>query len=499
MTAWGIYARVSDPRQTEGQSIEAQLSQLRTWAAAHGYATREFVDAGVSAWTDEIDKRPQFKAMLQAVERGEVVGMAASHVDRMARDEYVLITTRRLCDKQGAGFVTLDNPSSDPLLTSLFGVMAKRYSDELSQKIKRGWQKRAELGLHVGELPFGYCNGVCKDCKLVKDTKPCERWETIKHHEPMILHPTDSHGVLFAFTEYARGIHSFVTVADALNESGYRTRTGRGRELWSKYGIDYLLGNKVYLGLVVLHGQEFEGRHTAIISPELYEQVQAIRQQHNQSPRSHAPKFRIYVLSGILVCAACGQNMQSTTLDGYSYHRCLTNHKKKMRCEAPSHWINAAKLEAQLGAFISRIRLPADWRDLIQQLVNEQHPESDAGHQRKRLERELKKLNARLKVDEIEPDDYTRAVQRPKAALAAIEPPKPRAMLDAGALLESLAVVWQDATPEERKAIVGTLFERVTCDTAKRRIVSVTPKKDFAFLFAQIDGLTLCAQGYGVV
>lgn len=99
---WGCYVRVSDPRQvTEGVSIDAQTDELKAWALVHGYESHFFRDEGVSAWTDELDKRPAFKTMLEAVERGEIAGIAATHVDRMARDDYLLAHARRVCRKMG--------------------------------------------------------------------------------------------------------------------------------------------------------------------------------------------------------------------------------------------------------------------------------------------------------------------------------------------------------------------------------------------------------------
>lgn len=57
-----LYARVSTEEQTEGYSIEAQrrafqtLCQGRDWIPSH-----EYIEAGRSAHTDNIHKRPVFK------------------------------------------------------------------------------------------------------------------------------------------------------------------------------------------------------------------------------------------------------------------------------------------------------------------------------------------------------------------------------------------------------------------------------------------------------
>lgn len=79
---WGLYARVSTEEQAEdGQSIDAQLRALRTWATQQGHAVREFVDQGKSAYTEDLTKRPAFKEMLEAMRAGELGGIAVTHID----------------------------------------------------------------------------------------------------------------------------------------------------------------------------------------------------------------------------------------------------------------------------------------------------------------------------------------------------------------------------------------------------------------------------------
>src|ERR1700759_2017813 len=67
MSRIAIYARVS----TDGQSVNAQLAELREVAERRGWTViKEFTDAGISG-AKRRDQRPALDAMLKAAARGE--------------------------------------------------------------------------------------------------------------------------------------------------------------------------------------------------------------------------------------------------------------------------------------------------------------------------------------------------------------------------------------------------------------------------------------------
>jgi len=76
-----IYARVS----TDGQSVNAQLGDLRETAGRRGWeVVKEFTDKGVSGAKGR-DQRPALDAMLKAATRREFDMVAAWSVDRLGR------------------------------------------------------------------------------------------------------------------------------------------------------------------------------------------------------------------------------------------------------------------------------------------------------------------------------------------------------------------------------------------------------------------------------
>ena len=73
-----LYARVS----TQDQHAEAQLAELRAYAARRGLEAREYVDNGVSG---RRRSRPAFDAMMQAARRREISCVVVVRLDRAAR------------------------------------------------------------------------------------------------------------------------------------------------------------------------------------------------------------------------------------------------------------------------------------------------------------------------------------------------------------------------------------------------------------------------------
>ena len=105
-----IYARVS----TDGQSVNAQLAELRDVANRRGWEImQEYTDKGISGAKGR-DQRPALDAMLKAATRGEFDTVAAWSVDRLGRSLQHLVAG--LGDLQAAGVdLGVPRPPKSPL------------------------------------------------------------------------------------------------------------------------------------------------------------------------------------------------------------------------------------------------------------------------------------------------------------------------------------------------------------------------------------------------
>lgn len=488
---WGIYARVSTKEQaTEGLSIDAQLTALREHFKQRKIAVREFVDAGRSAWTENIDKRPGFKDMLEAARRGEIEGIGVTHLDRFSRKLIVTLQVLGELGQMRLGFVSLENSAfdfskpADRLLMANLGAFSEYYSNELSRKVKRSIERRAANGLHVGLLPFGYCSGRCQGC----DGK-CGHRDASPKDAPASLHPEDAPGVELAFKAYRQGTHSDQTIARVLNDAGYRSRTQTGRVKWGKSSVRKLLTNKFYTGVIVLHGQELPGKHPVLIPRELFEEVQAIRHAHHHSTSSFKHNHHVNLLAGLLVCAGCGHKMRALAYGGtdnhHSGYRCASNESGRFTCDAPQTMTRARTLEAQFGEIVKQFHLPPDWRERVAEMLAQNGERRNREDERKQTRQKLERIKWLFAEGDLTQAEYSREKRTLEARLAAIVDPEEREILDAGAYLENLAAVWDQATPEERKQVAMALITQAVCDTKSKRLISIRPRPAFLPLFRQ--------------
>lgn len=493
---YAIYARVSTTDQLDGMSIEAQLQNLREWARQHGHTIREFVDAGKSAWTEDLRKRPAFLEMLDAARAHEISGIAVTHLDRFSRKVLVTLSVLGELGNLGIGFVSLENTAfdftrpADRLLLTVLGAFAEYYSAELSRKIKRGLETRANKGLSIGVLEFGYCNGACLECKT-KDP-PCPRFG--KTNGEIIAHPDDAPGVLLAFETYRLRDKSFDNVADALNTAGYRSRVGGKRVLFNKHSVDELLSNLSYTGTVAFKGREIPGKHPALISRELFDEVQAIRHSRKMNRALSTKKYVVYLLSGIMCCAGCNRPMRaqyrkSKSGDMRLYYRCMTNELNGV-CALPSAWINEDDLLPQLSEIIAQFKLPNNWLDILNEMVAENGKPKLNGESKAQLADRLARIKKQFAWGDISERDYIAERDSIKAQLARAHSPEMTSIVNAAEVLQSMTNAWEMATQEERRDMLRAIFDSVTCDPVQRRLIALNPKASFKLLFRQMQGLS---------
>ena len=109
-----IYARVS----TDGQSVNAQLAELREVADRRGWEiVHEYTDKGISGAKGR-DQRPALDAMLKAATRGEFDAVAAWSVDRLGRSLQHLVAG--LGDLQAAGVGRWSRPFAPDMPLSVY-------------------------------------------------------------------------------------------------------------------------------------------------------------------------------------------------------------------------------------------------------------------------------------------------------------------------------------------------------------------------------------------
>ncbi len=134
-----IYARVS----TDGQSVNAQLADLRETAERRGWEiVQEFTDKGISGAKGS-DERPALDAMLKAATRREFDMVAAWSVDRLGRSLQHLVNGLNDLKDVGVGLY-LHKQGLDTTTTTgkamfgMLGVFAEFERDLIRERVRAG-------------------------------------------------------------------------------------------------------------------------------------------------------------------------------------------------------------------------------------------------------------------------------------------------------------------------------------------------------------------------
>ncbi len=349
-----LYARKSsedDDRQV--MSIEAQLFELRELARKEKLEILAEFQESKSAKTPG---REQFAEMMTRIEAGEANGILAWHPDRLARNSIdggrviYAVDTRKVSSLRFPTFWFEPTPQGLFMLQVAFG-QSKYYSDNLSDNIKRGVRQKVRRGEWLNLAPFGYQNN-----------------PRIRNIEP---HPVNSKIVVRVYEEYAKGSHSFVSLAHFLADLGVVSRNGTPL---AKVSIKRLLTHRAYLGFVK-HGDEwFDGNFEPIVSPQLFEAVQKVLKE-KERPRKRKIKHD-FPFVGIFRCGECGGMISAQWATNrwgtkYRYYRCS---KKRGRCSQP--YVREEALAEQLRARLQTISLPERYTDWMMNKVDEWEKEA---------------------------------------------------------------------------------------------------------------------------
>jgi len=141
-----------------------------------------------------------------------------------------------------------------------------------------------------------------------------------------------------------------------------------------------ILRNEFYLGFFTWDGQQHKGSHPAIISPQVFRQVQAVFDGHNK------PKYQKheFAFGGLLTCAYddCMVTAEFKK-QKYTYYRC-TGYRGK--CALPR--MKEEELGQELGRVLQDIHIPDDVLAQLEKGLTESQRRSDGDNSEKSWSRE---------------------------------------------------------------------------------------------------------------
>jgi DNA invertase Pin-like site-specific DNA recombinase len=148
-----IYARYSSDNQRDA-SIDDQLRVCRTRVDRDGWTlVNTYADHAISGGTM---LRPDYQAMLAAMQAGAFDVVVAESLDRFSRDMEHIAAFFKQSVFRDVRIHTLAEGDISELHVGLKGVMGALYLKDLADKTRRGLEGRIHAGRCTGSPPYGY-------------------------------------------------------------------------------------------------------------------------------------------------------------------------------------------------------------------------------------------------------------------------------------------------------------------------------------------------------
>jgi len=334
------YARVSTDHEDQELSYEAQVDYYTRYINEN--PDLEFVkvysDEGISGCNTK--GRVGFKQMIEDALAGHMDLIITKSVSRFARNTVDSLSTIRLLKEHGVevyfekeNIWTFDGKGE--LLITIMSSLAQEESRSISENVIWGHRKRFADGKVM--VPFGRFLGFERG----------EDGNLVVNQEQAVV-------VRLIYKLFLEG-HTCYTVARMLTERGIPTPGGK--EKWNDSCVRSILTNEKYKGDALLQKvftTDFltkekkknegevpqyyvEGNHEAIVSPEVFAQVQAEMERRKQS-RGRYSGVGIYASK--VKCGECGSWYGSKlwhSTDKYrkTIYRCNRKFKDGKKCETP--------------------------------------------------------------------------------------------------------------------------------------------------------------------
>jgi site-specific DNA recombinase len=388
-----LYVRVSTDRQQQAQTIEQQVTQLHSYAAAReGWtvaAEHVFRDDGHSG--ARLD-RPGLDALRDHAARAAFDVVLVTTPDRLARNFVHQMVIMEELQRRGVRMVFIDRPLSDDdpheqLVTQIRGAVAEYERTLIADRMRRGRMARLRSGqlLPWTRAPYGY------------------RLHPERPRDPAAVQidPVAAVVVQELFAAYAAGGVMLHTLAAQLTARGVPTPTGR--PIWQSTTIRGLLTNPAYKGQAASgrlrttparrrkSALEPVGRGLstrahpseewitvpvpALVSSEQFDLV-ARRLAANQRAARRSTTHP-YLLRGLVSCGVCRLSCSGVTRTAtdtrYRYYRCrgkLARVSSGRASCCPARFIPATQLDELVWADLCAV-LRQPW--LVAQALERAH------------------------------------------------------------------------------------------------------------------------------
>jgi DNA invertase Pin-like site-specific DNA recombinase len=335
-----IYCRVSSKEQVDGTSLESQEIACKEYATRNNLEVlKTFVERGESA---KFADRPQLLEMIAfcSTRNNAVEQVLVWKVDRLARNVADHFSIKAGLLKQGISVVSVTEPidtkPEGKLLETILAGFAQFDNDIRAARCTQGMRRKIQEGMFPWRPPIGYRSANRPGAKkTIPDAPDQPAFGLIQQ----------------GLEEFASGNVTKAQLQRLLTDRGLRTRPGKPI---SHQTIDYLLSNDFYAGIVrdPWSGEEFQGKHLAMISHETFRSIQRIIAGRSRAV-PHLTKRHDFPLRTFVRCASCETTMTGSFSRGrsarYPYYRCF-----RRECDNQRSY-PLAEVHGEFAAFLDEI------------------------------------------------------------------------------------------------------------------------------------------------
>jgi site-specific DNA recombinase len=308
-----LYARKSTEQEDKQVlSIDSQIKEMEKMAAAENLEIVVMKKESHSA--KEAGQRPVFNEIVEELKQGKFNGILTWAPDRIARNAgdlgriVDLMDQKKLVEIRTYG-QKFSNTPNDKFMLMILGSQAKLENDNKVINVKRGLRARVAMGLWPCTAPTGYLNNKNVDKKCQIEIDPI-RAPVIKE----------------IFEKVAYENYSGRRIYRWLKETGFKTIHGKALTLGNIYR---LMRRTIYYGIFEYPengGDWYTGKHTPIITKELFDAVQAKIQVEKKKAYG-----REFAFTRMLHCSYCGsgitaeekiKELKDGGFNAHVYYRC---------------------------------------------------------------------------------------------------------------------------------------------------------------------------------
>ena len=294
-----IYTRKStdDGLDKEFNTLEAQREAGENYIRSQAYQGWEIIpthydDGGFSGGSL---KRPALQQLLNDVEAGLIDMIVVYKIDRLTRSLVDFSKLVEVFDANNCSFVSVTQnfntyDSMGRLTLNVLLSFAQFEREVITERIRDKVSASKKKGMWMGGiLPLGYDS----------------------YNKKLVINEDEAQIVRLAFEKYLV-LRSEIAVAEWLNENGYTTMNKGNNSKFTHMRISKMLKNVLYIGKIPHKENIYDGQHEAIISQEIFDEVQNIKSKNRIGRLAPSRFIEHSLLKGFIYCDCCQSAMVST-------------------------------------------------------------------------------------------------------------------------------------------------------------------------------------------